>query len=113
VQREGRAALIVDYDRRTCELISRLLQERGYETAVATTYASGLSLFEATGPRVLVIDPRLSDGDGLELVRKALPSTRVVLTSAFPTGFAGAAAALGVPLVAKPFVVDELVALIG
>jgi DNA-binding response OmpR family regulator len=93
----------VDHDLSAGEFIGRLLQERGYMTTVATTYADGLSLFQATSPQLLVIDPRLSDGDGLALVRIAIPSARVVLTSAFPSGVSNAAARLGVPLVVKPF----------
>jgi DNA-binding response OmpR family regulator len=108
-----RTALVVQHDLPTGELIAKLLRERGYETAVASTYAQALALFAATDPRLVVIDPVLSDGDGLELVRSATVSARVVITSAFPSGVERAAADLGVPLVVKPFGTDELMAQIG
>jgi two-component system OmpR family response regulator len=104
------SALVVDHDLSTGEFICGLLEERGYRTTVATTYADGLSLFEATSPQLLVIDPRLSDGDGLALVRIAMPSARVVLTSAFPSGVANVAARLGAPLVVKPFDAERFLA---
>jgi DNA-binding response OmpR family regulator len=103
-------ALVVDHDRATRELISQLLTERGYETAVAATYAQALAIFEARGPRLVVIDPVLSDGEGIELVRRAKSSARVLITSAFPTRLVDAAASLGVPLVVKPFEIDHLLA---
>jgi DNA-binding response OmpR family regulator len=105
-------ALVVQHDPPTAELIAQLLRERGYETAVASTYGQALSLFQATDPPLIVIDPVLSDGDGLELVRSAKATARVVITSAFPSGVERAAADLGVPLVVKPFETDDLMALV-
>ena len=113
---ERRVALVVEHDRSTGELISLLLRERGYETAVANTYEQALHLWEATNPRLVVIDPVLRDGDGLALARIAKPYARVILTSAnsrsSPRGqrIADAADELGVPLVAKPFATDDLMA---
>jgi DNA-binding response OmpR family regulator len=65
-------------------------------------------LGEATNPLLVVIDPLLRDGDGLALARIAKPYARVILTSADP--IADAAEELGVPLVAKPFATDDLMA---
>ncbi len=106
---ERRTALIVDHDLSTAELISRLLYARGYETVVATTYAQGWSLFDSTRPRVLVIDPVLVDGDGLELARKATSSAHVVLSSAFPARTVDSEYPW-LPLVVKPFATHELLA---
>jgi DNA-binding response OmpR family regulator len=113
---ERRVALVVEHDPSTGELISVLLRERGYETAVARTYEQALHLWEATNPLLVVIDPVLRDGDGLALARIAKPYARVILTSANPRPslpgkrIADAAEELGVPLVAKPFGTDELLA---
>jgi DNA-binding response OmpR family regulator len=112
-RRNVRTALIVQHDLPTGELIAQLLRDRGYDTVVASTYAQALALFAATAPRVVIIDPVLTDGDGLALVRSAKSSARVVITSAFPSGVERAAADLGVPLVVKPFETDELIAQIG
>jgi DNA-binding response OmpR family regulator len=103
-------ALIVQYDLKTGEFIAQLLQELGYDTAVATTYAEALACFGARSPELLVIDPVLADGDGFDLVRLATPSAHVVVTSAFPARTADTAARLGVPLVVKPFEADKLIA---
>jgi DNA-binding response OmpR family regulator len=103
-------ALVVDHDPSTAELIALLLRQRRYDARVATTFAQALSIFDAIHPQLLVIDPVLRDGDGLELVRNATPSVRVVVTSAFPTGIERAVAELRVPLVLKPFATDDLMA---
>jgi DNA-binding response OmpR family regulator len=116
---EKRVALVVEHDPSTGELISFLLRERGYETSVANTYEQALHLWEATNPLLVVIDPVLRDGDGLSLARIAKPYARVILTSANPgpslpgKRIADAAEELGVPLVAKPFATDDLMAKIG
>lgn len=75
---------------------------------MASTYEQALHLWEATNPRLVVIDPVLRDGDGLALARIAKLYARVILTSANP--IADAAEELGVPLVAKPFATDDLLA---
>lgn len=113
---EKRVALVVEHDPSTGAFISLLLRERGYETSVANTYEQALHLWEATNPRLVVIDPVLRDGDGLSLARIAKPYARVILTSANPVPslpgqrIADAAEELGVPIVAKPFGADELMA---
>jgi DNA-binding response OmpR family regulator len=113
---DRRVALVVEHDRATGELISLLLRQRGYETSVANTYEQALSLWDATNPRLVVIDPVLRDGDGLALARIAKPHARVILTSANPRPslpgqrIADAADELGIPLVAKPFATDDLLA---
>ena len=76
------------------------------------TYAQASSSFVSAKPTLVVIDPVLIDGDGLDLVRAAKASARVILTSAFPTGVASAARDLEVPLVTKPFETDALMALV-
>ena len=106
----------MEHDRSTGELISLLLRERGYDTTVADTYQEALHLWEATNPGLVLIDPVLRDGDGLALARIAKPYARVILTSANPRSslpgrrIADAADELGVPLVAKPFAADDLMA---
>ena len=113
---ERRVALVVEHDPSTGELISLLLRERGYETSVASTYEQALHLWEATNPLLVVIDPVLRDGDGLALARIAKPYARVILMSANPgpslpgRRIADSADELGVPLVAKPFATDDLMA---
>ena len=83
---------------------------------MASTYEQALHLWEATNPLLVVIDPVLRDGDGLALARIAKPYARVVLTSANPRPsapgrrIADVADELGVPLVAKPFATDDLLA---
>jgi DNA-binding response OmpR family regulator len=107
------AALVVQHDLRTGEFISQVLRDNGYDALIATSLVEGLSLHQATRPELLVIDPVLSDGDGFDLVRLAMPAARVIVTSAFPLRTADTAAKLGVPLLVKPFDVAQLIAYVN
>lgn len=109
---EPRTALIVQHDPSTAEAIAQLLRTRGYWTMVAGALEQATSRFRTTAPALIVMDPVLSDGDGMALVRRATASSRVLLTSAFPDGIADAAESLGLTILLKPFARDDLLALL-
>ena len=77
--------LIVDDDRSIRELLSMHLEERGYEVAVASTGAEGFRLVEETGPSAIILDMRLPDMSGIDLIpelRKRAVETPVLMITA-------------------------------
>src|SRR5882757_4138003 len=77
--------LIVDDDRSIRELLSMHLEERGYEVAVASTGAEGFRLVEQMGPSAIILDMRLPDMSGIDLIpelRKRAGETPVLMITA-------------------------------
>jgi two-component system response regulator AtoC len=77
--------LIVDDDRSIRELLSMHLEERGYEVSVASTGAEGFQLAEETSPSAIILDMRLPDMSGLDLIpelRKRAGETPVLMITA-------------------------------
>jgi len=62
--------LLVDDEAEICWILSRVLGEAGYEVTTADTVKGGIDAFEATHPDVVLLDLRLPDGDGLEVLRR-------------------------------------------
>ena len=61
--------LIVDDERVICELISRLLEEEGMVPLVAYDGQTALQKIRAESPEALILDLRLPDLDGMEILR--------------------------------------------
>src|SRR3954454_2991760 len=77
--------LIVDDDRSIRELLSMHLEERGYAVSVASTGAEGFQLVEETSPSAIILDMRLPDMSGLDLIpelRKRAGETPVLMITA-------------------------------
>jgi two-component system response regulator AtoC len=77
--------LIVDDDRSIRELLSMHLEERGYQVAVASTGAEGFRLLEETSPSAIILDMRLPDMSGIDLIpelRKRSVETPVLMITA-------------------------------
>jgi two-component system response regulator AtoC len=77
--------LIVDDDRSIRELLSMHLEERGYEVAVASTGAEGFRLVEEAMPSAIILDMRLPDMSGIDLIpelRKRAVETPVLMITA-------------------------------
>lgn len=61
------------------------LSQHGHEVALAPTVAEGMAAFREHGPKVVLMDLRLPDGCGLELMGRMLaicPETRVIVVTA-------------------------------
>jgi two-component system response regulator RegA len=107
--------LLVDDDRPFLQRLARAMESRGFTVNTADTVADGLNLAETSPPAYAVVDMRLEDGNGLdviELIRRKRPDSRmVVLTGYGNIATAVTAVKLGaVDYLAKPADADEVYA---
>jgi two-component system, response regulator RegA len=83
---EDRTLLVVDDDAVFLGRISRAMAERGFEVRSSATAAKALTLISDAPPAFAVVDLRLSDGSGLDLIaaiRDARPSSRVIMLTGY------------------------------
>src|ERR671936_2239881 len=77
--------LIVDDDRSIRELLSMHLEERGFGVVSASTGAEGFRMAAETPPAAIVLDMRLPDASGIDLIpelRKRAGETPVLMITA-------------------------------
>ena len=108
-----RSLLLVDDDEIFLKRLARAMERRGFETQTATTVAAGKALAVSAPPAYAVIDLRLEDGNGLDVVealREARPDARiVVLTGYGAIATAVAAVKIGATdYLSKPADADEV-----
>jgi len=113
--RADKTLLIVDDDKPFLQRLARAMESRGFVVDTADSVAEGIRKAEAGPPAYAVVDLRLEDGNGLdviELIRKRRPDSRmVVLTGYGNIATAVTAVKLGaVDYLAKPADADEVVA---
>lgn len=65
---EDKTLLIVDDDRLFCDRLARAMENRGFQASTASTVSSGVEAVLSKPPAFAVLDLRLSDGSGLEIV---------------------------------------------
>ena len=110
-----RTLLIVDDDKPFGERLGRAMTTRGFAVRYASNVAEGLAAVETSAPAFAVIDLKLGDGSGLE-VMKALKEARADSRAIILTGYGAiATAVVAVKLgafdyLAKPVNADEIVA---
>jgi len=81
-----RTLLIVDDDAPLCQRLARAMERRGFVVATADGVASGVAAASAHPPAFAVVDLRLGDGSGLEIVsalRGARPEARIVVLTGY------------------------------
>lgn len=81
-----RRVLIVDDDAPLRNRLARALEQRGFDVAAAASVAEGIELASASPPGYAVVDLRLDDGNGLEVVqvlRSARPDIRIVILTGY------------------------------
>ncbi|NLD09752.1 MAG: response regulator, partial [Xanthomonadaceae bacterium] len=61
--------LIVDDEQDICDLVSDILQDEGYEVAVAYNGAEANALKESTDPDLILLDIWMPDIDGISLLK--------------------------------------------
>ncbi len=107
--------LIIDDDRPFLNRLGRAMESRGFDVKTAESVAEGLRIVEADAPAYAVVDMRLGDGSGLdviEVIRKKRPDARaVVLTGYGNIATAVTAVKLGaLDYLAKPADADDVYA---
>lgn len=78
--------LIVDDDEPLRTRLARALEKRGFEVATADSVAAGKAHAAGSPPAFAVVDLRLGDGSGLDVVqalRTARPDVRVVVLTGY------------------------------
>lgn len=80
--------LLVDDDRHLLGSMADWLREQGYATDTAATLAEGLSAVDRKPYDLVLVDIRLGDGDGFDLLvhcRKHCPATAVIMITGYGT----------------------------
>ncbi|HYB08835.1 MAG TPA: ActR/PrrA/RegA family redox response regulator transcription factor [Alphaproteobacteria bacterium] len=94
IPREGEPSLlIVDDDEPFRTRLARAMERRGYRVSTADSVASGIETALATMPAFAVVDLRLGEGSGLDVV-KALREVRADVRIVMLTGYGNIATAV-------------------
>jgi two-component system, response regulator RegA len=109
-----RTLLIVEDDKSFLARLARAMEMRGFVVSIAETVADGLMQVEKAAPAYAVVDMRLADGNGLDVIsalKKRRPEARgIVLTGYGNIATAVNAVKLGaVDYLAKPADADDVV----
>ena len=81
-----RTLLIVDDDAPLCQRLARAMERRGFVVSTADGVGEGVAAATAHPPAFAVVDLRLGDGSGLEVVsalRGARPGARIVVLTGY------------------------------
>lgn len=110
---EDRSLLILDDDKPFLHRLARAMESRGFLVTQCETVAEGLAALESDPPAFAIIDMRLGDGNGLDVIQKlkeARPDARgIVLTGYGNIATAVTAVKLGAfDYLAKPADADEI-----
>ena len=110
-----RSVLIVDDDRSFLQRLAKALESRGFAVSIAESVADGLRHLEQAAPAFAVVDMRLGDGNGLDVIsalKKRRPDARgIVLTGYGNIATAVTAVKMGAfDYLSKPADADEVAA---
>jgi two-component system response regulator RegA len=112
---EDNTLLIVDDDGPFVRRLGRAMESRGFDVTLAESVAEGRAAIKENPPQFAVIDLRLDDGNGLELIseiRGIREDTRIVML----TGYGNIATAVNavklgaIDYLAKPADADDVFA---
>ena len=81
-----KSLLIVDDDESFLRRLERAMEKRGFEVEATDSVAGGKAIATARPPAYAVIDLRLEDGNGLdvvELLREKRPDARIVVLTGY------------------------------
>jgi len=110
-----RSVLIVEDDKSFLQRLAKALEQRGFEVTTAESVSDGLMQVERSAPAFAVVDMRLGDGNGLDVIsalKKQRPEARgIILTGYGNIATAVTAVKLGaVDYLAKPVDADDVLA---
>lgn len=110
-----RSLLIVEDDKSFLQRLAKALESRGFTVTTAESVAEGLMQLEQSPPAFAVVDMRLQDGNGLEVI-SALKRRRPDARGIILTGYGNIATAVNaiklgaVDYLAKPVDADDVLA---
>ena len=109
-----RSLLIVEDDKSFLTRLARAMEGRGFEVTTAESVSEGLMQVERSAPAFAVVDMRLGDGNGLDVIsalKRRRPEARgIVLTGYGNIATAVNAVKLGaVDYLAKPADADDVI----
>ena len=110
-----RSLLIVEDDKSFLERLSRAMETRGFTVTSCDSVAAGLAQIGKAAPSFAVVDLRLADGNGLDVVsalkRKRPDARAIILTGYGNIATAVTAVKMGaVDYLAKPVDADDVMA---
>jgi two-component system, response regulator RegA len=110
---EDRTLLLADDDKPFIGRLARAMEARGFQVTMVETVAEGLAAIRQAPPAFAVIDMRLGDGNGLDIISELIahrPEARgVILTGYGNIATAVTAVKLGAfDYLAKPADADEI-----
>jgi two-component system response regulator RegA len=111
---EDRSLLLVDDDEPFLRRLARAMEKRGFETETAESVAAGKASAAARPPAFAVVDLRLEDGSGLDVVeaiRERRPEARIIVLTGYGA-IATAVAAVKVgaaDYLSKPADADDII----
>lgn len=114
IPNEDHSLLLVDDDKIWLSRLERAMQRRGFDVRTADNVADGLASVREAPPAFAVVDLRLEDGNGLDVVsalhEKRADARAVVLTGYGNIATAVTAVKLGaVDYLAKPADADDVI----
>ena len=110
---EDKSLLIVDDDDPLRNRLSRAMEKKGFKIMEAKTVENALNIVKKTPPGFAVIDLRLEDGSGLDVVKelsKIKKESRIVMLTGYgnlPTAVAAVKAG-AIDYIAKPVDADDV-----
>jgi two-component system response regulator RegA len=81
-----RTLMVLDDDAPLRTRLGRALEQRGFDTTLVGSVSEALEALKSTPPAFAVLDMRLGDGSGLqvvEAVREARPDARIVMLTGY------------------------------
>ena len=110
---EDKSLLILDDDDPLRGRLSRAMEKKGFMVKEAKTVAKGLEIVQKTPPNFAVVDLRLEDGNGLDVIKelsKNKSDSRIVMLTGYgnlPTAVAAVKAG-AIDYIAKPVDADDV-----
>jgi two-component system response regulator RegA len=83
---DDNSLLVLDDDAPFRQRLARAMEKRGFAPVMAETVAEGLAIVRSTSPAYAVVDLRLEDGNGLDVVealRELRPDSKVIVLTGY------------------------------
>jgi two-component system response regulator RegA len=110
-----RTLLLVDDDKPFLQRLARAMEARGFTVAIADSVEAGLASVKISAPAYAVVDMRLGDGNGLDII-EAIRTRREDTRAIVLTGYGNIATAVNavklgaIDYLSKPADADEVFA---